>query len=67
MLCCLEIVAGQRLELVLIAVDEQRHGTEILCEVLHLGAIDQFLTLQHPAEQQADDDQYDRNFDEGEA
>ena len=34
---------------------------------LYLGTIDQFLPLQNPAEQQANNHQYDGDFDEGEA
>jgi hypothetical protein len=62
--CYAGIVARQRLELVLVAVDEQWNVAEVGGEVLHLGAVDQFLTLQHAAQQQADDDQHDGDFDQ---
>jgi hypothetical protein len=38
-----------------------------LTNVLDLGAVDQLLSLQHPAEQQADDDEYNGNLYEGKA
>jgi hypothetical protein len=59
------MIARQRLELVLVAVDEQRDVAEVGGEVLHLGAVDEFLALEHAAQQQADDDQHDGDFDQG--
>jgi hypothetical protein len=38
-----------------------------LAIVLHFRAIDQFLSLQHAAEQEADNHQNDGDFDQGEA
>jgi hypothetical protein len=60
------VVAGQGLELVLIGVDEGRHRAEVVHNILDLRAVDQFLALQHAAEQQADDHQHDGDFDQGE-
>src|SRR5450756_351167 len=62
-----DVITWQRLELVLIAVDGYRDVPEIGGEVFHLGAVDQFLSFQHAAEQQADNHQYDGDFDQGKA
>src|SRR5574343_92490 len=63
----LGLVSRKTLEAVLITIDECGCGSKIIDHVLHLGAIDQFLPLQYPAQQQADDDQNDGDFDESEA
>jgi hypothetical protein len=59
------IVTRQCPEAVLIGVDEGRDVSDVAGEVLHLGAVDQFLALEHAAQQQADDDQHDGDFDQG--
>ena len=64
---CCRIVTGQCLELVLITVNEQRNIPEIGRKILYLGAIDQLLPLKHTTQQEADNYQYDGDFDEGEA
>src|SRR5574340_187475 len=61
------VVTRESFVLVLISIDEQRDRPEVIREVLHLRAVDQFLALEHAAEQQADDHQDDGDFDEGEA
>ena len=60
------VVARHEAEAVLICVDRGRHGAEVIHQAFRLGAVDQFLTLQHAAEQQTDNDQYDGDFDQGE-
>jgi len=60
------VVSRQGAETILVAVDERRDRAELAREALDLGAVDQLLTFQYAAEQQADDDQYNGNLDEGE-
>ncbi|TXT27035.1 MAG: hypothetical protein FD134_293 [Gallionellaceae bacterium] len=57
------IIPRQRLELVLVAVDEYRDVFEVGRQVFHLGAVDELLALQHAAEQQANNYQHDGDFD----
>ena len=64
---CCRIVARRGAVLVLIGVNEGRDIAEVVGEILDLGAVDQFLTLQHAAEQQADDNQHNGDLDQGEA
>ena len=64
---CIGIIPRQRLVFVLIAIDKERDRLEIADVVLDLGAVDQFLSLQHAAQQQADDDEDDCNFNQREA
>jgi hypothetical protein len=61
----LRLVAGKELEAVLVTVDQARHGAEIANHILYLGAVDQLLTIQYPAEQQAYDDEYNGNLYQG--
>ena len=56
------VITGQALVLVLVTVDKQGNVAEIAGHVLDFCAVDQFLPLQHAAEQQADDDEYNGNF-----
>jgi len=53
------IISRQRLVLVLITVDKHRDVLEVAREIFHLRAVDEFLALQHAAEQQADNHQHD--------
>lgn len=64
---CISVIPRQRLELILIPINEQRDIPEVVGEVFHLRAVDQFLSLQHAAEQEADNHQHDGDFDQGEA
>ena len=61
------IITGQRFVFVLVAIDEERNIPEIGRKILDLGTVDQLLARQHPAQQQADNDQDDGDFDKGEA
>ena len=61
------VIPRQCLELVLVTIDEYRGVFEICGKILHLRAVNEFLTLQHTAEQQADNDQHDGDFDQGKA
>lgn len=59
------VIPRQRPELVLIAVDEYRNIFEIGGNIFDLRAIDELLSFQHAAEQQADDHQHNGDFDQG--
>ena len=61
------VVAGQRFVAVLVGVDRGRDTAEVISYAPDLGVVDKFLTLEHAAEKQADDNQYDGDFDQGEA
>jgi hypothetical protein len=50
--------ASQFIEKLLMAV-------HVIHKILDLGAVDQFLALEYAAQQQADDDQHDGDFDQG--
>jgi hypothetical protein len=63
----LVLVAREGLEAVLIGVDETRYAAEVADHVLDLGAVDQLLALQHAAQQQADDDEYNGDLHQGKA
>ncbi len=61
------IVAGYRFEAVLVAI--HRRGVLAVSVVggLDLLVVDQFLALQHSADEEPDDDQHDCDFDQGES
>src|SRR5574343_915222 len=65
--CCLIVITRKLLVPILVAVNCRRHSIQIIGDVLDLRLRDQLLSLQHPAQQQADNDQNDGDFDEGEA
>jgi len=63
----LDIVAGQRLELVLVRAEISGDDAKVICELLHPDAADELLALEHSAHEQADDHQHDGNLDQREA
>jgi hypothetical protein len=58
------IVSRQGPEAILVSENEGRNRTEIAGQVLCLGAVDEFLSLQHPSQQQTDDDEHDGDLDQ---
>src|SRR4029077_19001642 len=60
------IVAGDRFETVLVAVHRRRVLTGSVVGGLDLLVVDQFLALQHAADEEPDDDQHDGDFNQGE-
>src|SRR5690606_10131828 len=60
------VVAGQALVAILIGIDGDRNTIHVVDHILDLGLGDQLLALQYAAKQQADNDQNDGDFDQGE-
>ncbi|MBM4195646.1 MAG: hypothetical protein FJ197_00920 [Gammaproteobacteria bacterium] len=58
------VVARQHAVAVLVGEDRGGDPLEVVLHLADPGVGDHFLTLQHPADQQADDDQHDRDFDQ---
>src|SRR5258708_9353047 len=63
---CIGIVAGQRPVAVLVTVHRRRVLAIAVVGGLDLLVVDQFLALQHSADEEPDDDQHDRDFHQGE-
>ncbi len=61
------VIAGKCAEFILIRKNKGRNGPEVIRQILYFRTIDQLLPLQYAAHQQADDDQNNGDFDEGEA